>query len=148
MSCVHINRLHLGILTIQLKYYTECYGNTGLQNLQPSCAIREKIAVVGVYAFAKELSTSCPTEVTIFNAAGTPDSCCQYDSDDCYIFYVGSTYRSYYQLCNGNAYCDIQVASVTTPCNQFMYLASTNYMTIYYYCISGKLNYVGYKLLQ
>ncbi|VDI61481.1 Hypothetical predicted protein [Mytilus galloprovincialis] len=130
--------LFQGILTIQLKYYTECYGNTGLQNLQPSCAIREKIAVVGVYAFAKELSTSCPTEVTIFNAAGTPDSCCQYDSDDCYIFYVGSTYRSYYQLCNGNAYCDIQVASVTTPCNQFMYLASTNYMTIYYYCISDQ----------
>ncbi|CAC5417161.1 unnamed protein product [Mytilus coruscus] len=126
------------ILTIQLKYYTACYGNTGLENLQPSCGIGEKIAVVGVFAFAKELSTSCPTEITILNAAVTPDTCCQYDSNDCYIRYVGSTYRSFYQLCNGNALCNIQVASVTTTCNQFVYLARTNYMTIYYYCISDQ----------
>ncbi|XP_052087008.1 mucin-17-like [Mytilus californianus] len=131
--------LFQGILTIQLKFYTACNGNTGLENsLQPSCAIGEKIAVVGVYAFAKELSTSCPTEITLFNAAVTPDTCCQYDSNDCYILYVGSTYRSYYQLCNGNALCNIQVASVTTTCNQYVYLARTNYMTLYYYCISDQ----------
>lgn len=93
------------------------------------------MAVVGIYALAKELSTSCPILVTTPNTV--PVSCCQYDPTDCSIRYVGATYRLYYQQCNGNIGCTRQVSWISTTCNQTVHLASTNYMKMDYYCISG-----------
>ncbi|CAC5417160.1 unnamed protein product [Mytilus coruscus] len=123
-------------MTLQLKSYTACYGNTGLDNfLQPSCATGEKMAVVGLSALAKKLSTSCPVEITISNVAVTPDTCCHYDTIDCSISHENSLYRNYYQQCNGKAGCILQVSWLPTTCNQTVFLDRTNYMKLDYYCI-------------
>ncbi|XP_052086989.1 uncharacterized protein LOC127724158 [Mytilus californianus] len=94
------------------------------------------MAVVGLYALAKELSTQCPIEIRTPNAA--PDSCCQYNLIDCSIRYENSIYRNYYQQCNGKTGCRIQVSWVVTTCNQTVYLDRTNYMKMDYYCVSDQ----------
>lgn len=127
--------LCLGISTLELKSYTACYGILHENFIKPSCVTGEKMAVVGLYALAKELNTSCPIEITTPNTV--PDSCCQYNPIDCSIRYVGSIYRRYYQNCNGKSECFIQVSWIITTCNQTVYLARTNYMKMDYYCISG-----------
>ncbi|XP_052087005.1 uncharacterized protein LOC127724162 [Mytilus californianus] len=124
------------ISTLELKSYSACYGILFENYLQPSCSTGEKMAVVGLTALAKELSTSCPIQVTTPNTV--PETCCQYNPIDCSIRYVGSTYRGYYQQCNGNVGCTIQVSWVEATCNQTIYLARTNYMKMDYYCISNQ----------
>ncbi|VDI37326.1 Hypothetical predicted protein [Mytilus galloprovincialis] len=95
------------------------------------------MAVVGLSSLAKEISTSCPIQIVAVNAS--TDRCCEYNPKDCIIRYEGSTYRAYYQKCNGNTECSIQVSWVpTTTCNQTVYLARTNYMKMDYYCISNQ----------
>ncbi|XP_071137095.1 uncharacterized protein [Mytilus edulis] len=130
-----------GISTLEIKSYSACYGNTGLNNfLQPTCASGEKLAVVGVTAYAKELSISCPVEITITNVASTPDTCCENNPDDCSIRYDKSIYRNYYQQCNGKIECTIQVSWVDAlSCNQSVYIQRTNYMKMDYYCISDQV---------
>ncbi|CAG2237556.1 unnamed protein product [Mytilus edulis] len=98
----------------------------------------EKMAVVGLTTLAKELSTSCPVEITITNVASTPDICCDYNPVDCSIRYDNSIYRNYYQQCNGKTGCTIQVSWVAQTCNQTVYLVRTNYMKMDYYCISDQ----------
>ncbi|CAG2245262.1 unnamed protein product [Mytilus edulis] len=126
-----------GISTLELKSYTACYGILHENFIKPSCVTGEKMAVVGLYALAKELNTSCPIEITTPNTV--PDSCCQYNPIDCSIRYVGSIYRRYYQNCNGKSECFIQVSWIVTTCNQTVYLARTNYMKMDYYCISDQV---------
>lgn len=95
------------------------------------------MAVVGLSSLAKEISTSCPIQIVAENAS--TDICCEYNPIDCIIRYEGTTYRAYYQKCNGNTECSLQVSWVpTTTCNQTVYLARTNYMKMDYYCISSK----------
>lgn len=126
-------------MTLQLQSYTACYGSIGLDNfLQPSCASGEKMAVVGLHALAKKISTSCPFEITRSNVAATKDTCCHFDQVDCSIPLDNSLYRNYYQQCNGKEECIRQVTWVPTTCNQTVYLARTNYMKMDYYCIFGE----------
>ena len=125
---------------MELQSYTACYGNLGLQNfLQPSCNAGEKMAVVGVYALAKKFATGCPVAITTANAETDPELCCQYDPTDCSVRYSTSAYRNYYNSCNGRASCLIPVSWVPTSCNQTVYLLRTNYMSMEYYCIAGKI---------
>ncbi|XP_076078990.1 uncharacterized protein LOC143049107 [Mytilus galloprovincialis] len=135
--CGYLFLLLKGISTLKLKSYSACYGTLNENFLRPSCATGEKMAVVGIYALAKELGTSCPIQVTTPNTV--PVSCCQYDPTDCSIRYVGATYRLYYQQCNGNIGCTRQVSWISTTCNQTVHLASTNYMKMDYYCISDQV---------
>ncbi|XP_071135346.1 serine-rich adhesin for platelets-like isoform X1 [Mytilus edulis] len=125
-----------GTSTLELKSYSACYGILFENFLQPSCSTGEKMAVVGLTALAKELSTSCPIQVTTPNTV--PETCCQYDPIDCSIRYIGDTYRKYYKQCNGNVGCTIQVSWVNANCNQTVYLERTNYMKMDYYCISNQ----------
>ncbi|XP_063404400.1 mucin-2-like [Mytilus trossulus] len=125
-----------GTSTLELKSYSACYGILFENFLQPTCSTGEKMAVVGLTSLAKELSTSCPIQVTTPNTV--PETCCQYNLIDCSIRYVGSTYRTYYRQCNGNVGCTIQVSWVNANCNQTVYLARTNYMKMDYYCISNQ----------
>jgi len=97
------------------------------------------MAVVGVNALAKKLETGCPVEITTANADTDPKLCCQYDPTDCHVRYSTSVYRNYYSSCNGKGSCLLQVSWVPTPCNQTVYLPRTNYMSMEYYCIAGKI---------
>lgn len=130
---------YTGVYSLVLNSYTACYGSTGLDNfLQPKCLSGEKMAVVGLFAIAKPNTTLCPISVTPTNQDSVPDSCCQYDTADCVTRYDTSVYRSYYQQCNGNTQCTIQVSWINTPCSHSIYIDRTNYMKFDYYCISGK----------
>ena len=105
------------------------------------------MVVVGLSALAKEQSTSCPVEVTPFNVGSVSPTCCQYDAIDCSVLYSTSSYRTYYQNCNGNEQCTVQVSWTNTPCNDTVYLPRTNYMKMDFYCVSGN-DYIYYVLTR
>ncbi|OWF42745.1 hypothetical protein KP79_PYT07222 [Mizuhopecten yessoensis] len=88
-----------------------------------------------VYAYAKPLSSNCPQVMT--SAATTPESCCQYDTGDCGFEYDGFNKNTYFENCHGRTTCSwTPVAWANTPCNSSIYIARTNYMAVYFYCIS------------
>ncbi|KAK3097185.1 hypothetical protein FSP39_007222 [Pinctada imbricata] len=93
---------------------------------------------MGVYIYAKTLETNCPVTIDFLNRGTTNASCCEYDPEDCETLYQGSVYREYYQRCNGQPSCTIQVSWIPTPCDQDVYLERTNYMKMDFYCISDQ----------
>lgn len=122
---------------MELKSYTACYGILGNPNfLLPSCPVGQKIAVMAVYTLAKYKSTGCPQ---IQTSPGDDPACCQYDVTDCSYLYDSGSFRAYYQRCNGKAFCQIQVSWIDIPshCNSSVYIETTHYMKMDYYCISG-----------
>lgn len=117
----------------ELKTYTACYGTLGFENfLNASCPAGLRITVKSFYALAKYTSTGCPQKQTPEN---NNPACCQYNANDCSVPFNA---ESYYQACNGNSSCSVQVSWMETPsdCNSSVYMQRTNYMKMDYYCFS------------
>lgn len=117
----------------ELKTYTACYGTLGFENfLNASCPAGLRITVKAFYALAKYTSIGCPQKQTPENKN---PACCQYNANDCSVPFNA---ESYYQACNGNSSCSVQVSWMETPsdCNSSVYMPRTNYMKMDYYCIS------------
>ncbi|XP_033739596.1 uncharacterized protein LOC117326904 [Pecten maximus] len=113
--------------------YSACYGITTENFIKASCPGDEKIVMDAVYAYAKPLSSGCPsTMISSVNA-----SCCQHEEGDCGFEYDGFNKNTYYENCHGlNACYWTPVAWANAPCNASVYPPRTNYMEVSFYCIS------------
>lgn len=119
---------------LELKSHTACYGNQRQHYVNASCPGEQKIAVRGFTTLAKYKSLGCPKEQTTQNDT----ACCHYDQNDCSEPY---TAVSFYKKCFGKSSCEVQAERVKLPphCNQSVFMESTNYMKLDYYCISGNI---------
>ncbi|XP_021339667.1 uncharacterized protein LOC110440870, partial [Mizuhopecten yessoensis] len=88
-----------------------------------------------VFAYAKPLSSGCPTVMTSLTV---PSSCCTFDENDCGMKYEGHSHQEYYKNCDGKTTCiTTPVAWVETPnCSITSFLERTNYMVAYFYCLA------------
>ena len=103
--------------------------------LRGSCPFGEKIAVKDVQYGTKQCTLSS-------DASG----CCDYDSTDCLTDYTGTAQQA---ACSGRDLCnEVTIGHEDTSSCGAPYSDLNHYLTMEYYCISGKFNTTSRNLLR
>ena len=112
---------------------TVCQGT----DLVGNCLNTDRIAVKSVQ-YGTKLTTTC-------SLSNTSAGCCNFDATDCLIDYTGTLQQ---ESCSGKAVCNSVTISAadSTSCGATNYPILNHYLTIEFYCVSGKshCNFIMY----
>ena len=106
---------------------TVCQG--AVSGLVGNCLSTDRIAVKSV-EYGTKLTTTC-------GPSDTSAMCCNYNATDCFIDYTGTLQQ---ESCSGRAVCTTGVtvsAEDTSGCGG-TYPVVNHYLTMEFYCVSGK----------